>query len=325
MKVGEVQQEIVDLIQELPVVTGVGIKGDVMVIQNTFSDLTGENVKMRGFVDLSALAVLAGWKLRARNMTAMAVIGLGSIMNKISSIADSLWGLPFNKLPKEFQVYAVGDVKVGHLLYVTLFMAIVLETFPDPDSACYVTGVTQEIFLQYYAEWICSALKDKVIYEEQIKDADNRQQLLKAIRYQTRNGKVSVDESEKVKVFARQVLRGYPTVSYGGPRFIHIVRYNLPEQYYALKDSQIRFPRDLFLKDISTLDNIYLRFGHEDIDRCDARAPIDAADYKEVLVHHPDLREKRFVIDWHNVRIQDLLDQSMWKERAQKSSEGRCI
>merc|ERR1711973_1057952 len=100
-------------------------------------------------------------------------------------------------------------------------------------------NTTQEIFLQYYTEWLKSALTNKVTYNERIKDARTRSELLESIRYQTRNGRVSVDIPEKVKLFSREILRGYPTVTYGGPRYLHTAREDAMHQYEALKTMQI--------------------------------------------------------------------------------------
>ena len=298
IKIGELQPELLDLIHVLPVVTGVGVKGDVEIIETTFSDMSGgQPVKMKGFLDLSTMAVMAGWRLEARNMTAMAMVGLGVVMNKISSIADSLWGLPYAQLPKEFKAYAIGDIKVGHLLYVTLFSAMMIEAFPDPDAVCYVTGVTQEIFQRYFAEWLSSALINKVVYEEHVKTATTRRELLSAIRYQTRNGRVSVDVPEKVRQFAERILKGNPTVTYGGPRFLHKAREDFISQFQELKTSKVDFEKDLFSREISAIDKIYLRYGYDSINNCDHSLPIDAADYTRALVSHPDLRLKEFKVD----------------------------
>ena len=53
-----------------------GVRADVSKIEEFYSIIAGRPVKMRGFVDLAVLAVIAGWKMNARGMTCMAVLQL---------------------------------------------------------------------------------------------------------------------------------------------------------------------------------------------------------------------------------------------------------
>ena len=54
---------------------------------------------MAGFVDLSALALLAGYRMNAIGMTPMGVQVLGTILNKCVSTADNKWGYKWKDIP----------------------------------------------------------------------------------------------------------------------------------------------------------------------------------------------------------------------------------
>ena len=56
------------------------------------------------------MAAAAGFKLRARNMTALGVQVLGTVFNKNVSTGDDLWGIPWAELPPSLQVYRIGDI-----------------------------------------------------------------------------------------------------------------------------------------------------------------------------------------------------------------------
>ena len=88
IKKQKVNFEIIDLIRAIPVCTGVGIKSDVEDIESFYSELSGENIKMQGWIEIGALAVVAGWHLRARGMTALGANVLGTILNKCASCGD---------------------------------------------------------------------------------------------------------------------------------------------------------------------------------------------------------------------------------------------
>ena len=68
-------------------------------IEEFYSILSGKNIELNGFIDLSAMAAAAGYTFRARNMTAMGVQVLGTVLNKTVSTGDNLWGVPWNELP----------------------------------------------------------------------------------------------------------------------------------------------------------------------------------------------------------------------------------
>ena len=87
-----------------------------MGIEDFYLLLSGENVELNGFVNLSVMAAAAGFQLRARNVTALGVQVLGTVLNKTVSTGDNLWGSPWVELPPSLQVYGIGDLVWIYLL-----------------------------------------------------------------------------------------------------------------------------------------------------------------------------------------------------------------
>ena len=87
-----IQPELLDLLQNLPICVGLGVKGDVLEVEQFYSEVSGANLEMAGFIDLSTLALLAGYQMNARGMTPMGVQVLGAILNKCVSTGDNKWG-----------------------------------------------------------------------------------------------------------------------------------------------------------------------------------------------------------------------------------------
>ena len=54
-----IQTELLDLLRSLPVCVGVGIEGDVHKIEQLYSEVSGINLVMAEFIDLSTLALVA--------------------------------------------------------------------------------------------------------------------------------------------------------------------------------------------------------------------------------------------------------------------------
>ena len=83
--------------------TGVGVRRDVVGIEEFYTILSGKNLELNRFIDLSAMAAAARYRFRARNMTALRVQVLGTVFNKTVSTGDDLWGVPWNDLPPSLQ------------------------------------------------------------------------------------------------------------------------------------------------------------------------------------------------------------------------------
>ena len=94
------QLKLLEVLRDLQVCTGVGVRRDVTRIEEFYSIISGEYVELNGFLDLSVTAAAAGFKLRASNMTALGVQVLGAVLNENISIGDPLWGLPWAELPQ---------------------------------------------------------------------------------------------------------------------------------------------------------------------------------------------------------------------------------
>ena len=69
-----VQPEIIELLHDLPMSAGLAIQRDIRGVEEFYSLISGEEVRLeRGFIDLTSLAILAGYKFQSRNMSAMGV------------------------------------------------------------------------------------------------------------------------------------------------------------------------------------------------------------------------------------------------------------
>ena len=88
-----IQTKLLDLLRDLPVCVELGVKGDMHKIEQFYTEVLGINLEMSGFIDLTALALIAGYQMNARGMTPMRVQVLGAILNKCVSTADNKSGV----------------------------------------------------------------------------------------------------------------------------------------------------------------------------------------------------------------------------------------
>ena len=90
-----VQLRLLEALRDLPTCTGVGVRRDVVGLEDLYTMLSVESIELNGFVDLASMSAALGYKLRAGNMTALGVQVIGTVLNKTVSTGDDLWGKPW--------------------------------------------------------------------------------------------------------------------------------------------------------------------------------------------------------------------------------------
>ena len=128
-------------------------------MEQFYSEVSGVNLEMAGFIDLSALALLAEYQMNARGMTPMGVQVLGAILNKCVSTGDGKWGYRWSDIPQSLQVYGLGDLKFGHLTYIVLTGILVRDIFPDPVVVCQFLKGNQWHAITWFCEWMLKSLE----------------------------------------------------------------------------------------------------------------------------------------------------------------------
>ena len=149
-----------EVLRDLPVCTGVGVRRDVVGIEEFYTILSGKTLELNGFIDLSAMAGAAGYRFRARNLTALGVQVLGTVLNKTVSTGDDLWGVPWNDLPPSLQVYGIGDIRFGFICYNVLAGIMIRDLFPNPEIICKTLKTEQRGAVSWILDWISKSLKE---------------------------------------------------------------------------------------------------------------------------------------------------------------------
>ena len=96
---------VIEILRYLPVSAGLSIRRDIQGVEEFYSLISGVEVRMEGFVDLTSFAVLARYKFQAKNMTAMSVQVHGTLLNKSASTGDDYWGLRWEEIPEALRCY----------------------------------------------------------------------------------------------------------------------------------------------------------------------------------------------------------------------------
>ena len=121
------------------------------------------------------------------NMLAAHAIVCGSVLNKTVSCADENWGKRWEELAESLRVYALGEMKHGWLVWVTVLGCLLRDLFPDPESALYITGTTQAEFVQGLSALVLEFLGGTALHPDAFSRAQTREDLLGSLRYRRTN------------------------------------------------------------------------------------------------------------------------------------------
>ena len=255
-----VSSSILDLIRTIPVCTGLGVRSDVKDVEEFYSDLSGEKVEMKGYIALDALAVVSGWKMQARSMTCMGIQILGTLLNKCVSTGDEKWGVEWTKIPDSLQVYAIGDIRFGHMAYCILAGILLKDVFPDPELICSFLGCFQFEATAWFSEILLDSIRDLEVDSDVAKAAVDRRTLISSLRGRTPSGAVTVGTPRRAWIWSR-LLGEWPSTTRGGCRYLHQARLKVLDQVKVIKIQNITWSLSVTLPEIAEKEELYAALG----------------------------------------------------------------
>ena len=215
---------------------------------------------MLGFIDLSSLAIAAGYKLRAKNMTAMGVQVMGTILNKCVSTGDDQWGQIWSHIPAALQVYALGDIKFGFITYNVLAGILIRDLFPDPEILCKLLECSQKTAVEWILEWFVKSLEGVESHQDAEEQATDRVSLMKTLRFRNSRNKLEKTEPPYVLLFSK-LLGDWPTITKGGCRYLIPARIKCIKQLRLLARANIKWHKERIIIIPSDEDLNYTSFS----------------------------------------------------------------
>ena len=257
----EVQEELLEFLEEIPVATGVGVGRDIVDIEFFYSLISGKSVEMKGAIELGSLAVLAGYEFYSTNMTALGVQVCGTILNKTCSTGDDKWGWSWKEIPEALRVYGLGDIRFGYMCYTILAGILLADTFPDPEICCKYLDASQVKFSSFFMDWLRSSLEGVEVSIDKMKEAGSRKGLIKSLRFRMADGSIlSNHPPNRIKIWSK-LIGDWPTLTSGGCRFALQARVKFISQMEMLRRINYTWRFGLILPEISQELREYARFG----------------------------------------------------------------
>ena len=196
------------------------------------------------------------------NMLAAHSMVTGSLLNKLVSETDDKWGKPWDAISKPMRVYAVADVKHGHVLWNTLVGCNIRDLFPDPEVALYLTGTDQREFVAEFNTLLVEALAGTEIQMGQLLSAQSRKDIAQCIHYRTLTGAVSSRPPSQVEVLTK-LYSPWSNISYGGCDYLRqaqvetLRKYEVLHEYVASRDNN----GSMFSRPLADEDRRYVLLG----------------------------------------------------------------
>ena len=267
------QQVLLQFLRSLPTVVGVGIAADVQQMEEFIRATSDHDFRFKGFVDIPCLAVMAGWNFPYHNMQALSVQCFGTVLNKEVSCGDFKWGLCWEDIPDALKVYCLGDIKFGHQAACLFFTILLRDMFPDPDIVLSLTRIDGHGFMKWFCRWIVTIIEGLEVDHAAVSEAKCRRSLLYALRYRRRDGSRASTPPTRVLRTA-SLLGSWPSVTFGGPRFLHLVRKHFIFQCHVL--SHLKMPAWLAIMpfDISLQMETSATYSIPGLDSLDPTVPI---------------------------------------------------
>ena len=224
--------DIIDQMNDLPPLVGVGLQNDVKVVQDIFTAAShGKRCLKMDWIPIEGLALLCGYRLQATNVSALALNILGGLMDKMSSAGDGEWCSLWQSLPSEFQIYALKDLQFSSICYNVLAAVFLRDIAPDPDTWCEMTGLNDQFdVVSQILSWVKHSLsKTEIWWNPSSSNVTTREHLMKCIRTRLptnlsteRKPKFS-PPLERVMIWS-DILGNWPPITGGGPGRTHDVQ-----------------------------------------------------------------------------------------------------
>ena len=143
-------------------------------------------------------------------MMAMRVQVMGTLLNKMVSTGDELWGLKWSMIPDALKCYALGDIKFGFITYNVLAGLLLRDVFPDPDMLCWYLETDQCGAVTWFLNCILKSLEGVEVY--QTADALTRAEMIRSLRFRNARKKLDPEPPVYIRIWA-ELMGWWPSLT----------------------------------------------------------------------------------------------------------------
>lgn len=301
------QNRLIEFLGAIQSPTGHNISQEFAVLKDnlvTFRrDQPNHQVSLQPWLDVRSLAKVTGWGLQDVSMAALMYGVTGSFTNTALLKGNSGWCVPWSRLPEEYQLSAIGQLKAHHILSVTLMTVLLRDILPDPDAFAAFTSRAPETpqyrCVSIFNEWVLDSFQMTELGENIA--ARYRTDLLDHIV--SASNKSDTSPPRRVARWS-ELFSNWNPITMGGPRRLHPVR----ERTIAVIDivRKSGFRTHGLEKEVDSFTLSYVRFGRTDSYITDDPPVVDG---QLGLLAHPDVESSLMKVDPESLIASDLIRQ----------------
>ncbi len=263
--------ELVKFLGKLPILYSDETHRSILTLRRFLREMYGVYVDLRGF-DLGSLAVTAGCKLDTYTLFSLSSVVIGNSIHTEDCRHTSFAGPDMFRinidmlLQKLYKITCVYDVLIGHILR---------TCFPDPVVVLTSFKLTQLQFISWFTEFIAEALKRAYVISYQQAESECVRDRLSMVRF--------LNERNLKIVSLGMLCIDVPALQYGGPRYLHHIRFLFWNQYHVIENLIKSGEMTSFVSKIpdvmSPLDYSHIMFGREYRNDDDSGKPLKPGKY----------------------------------------------
>lgn len=301
------QNRLIDFLGSIQSPTGHNISQEISVLRENLvalrADQPNHKVNLQPWFDVRPLAKVSGWALQDDSMTALMYGVTGGFINTTLLENNGEWCMPWSRIPEEFQLTAVGQLKAYHIITVTLMTVLLRDVLPDPDAFAALTERYPETpqfgCVTTFNEWVLESFQLTEVGEYTIS------------KYRTNLLDHIVDTSDKSDASPprratrwSELFSNWNPITMGGPRHLHPVRERTIAVIDAIKGNG--FSTHGLEKNVDRFTLDYIRFGRTASYITDD-PPVNGG---QLGLHaHPDVAESLMKVDPKSFIASDLIRQ----------------
>ena len=313
------QPALLELLHQLPPLTGPGIKFALVQFENILSQLAGFRIRLPNFIELPSLATLAGWNMQTTSFDALSLITLGTPQYSLFPTTSNRWSPRFSELPAQLKTLIIAEAKSAFMIYNCFLISLREEVLPDPEIWCFLTNSQQRSVLTWWADWVTATLRGITVSPEAATKASTRQQLLESLRAVDPSGQILDHPPYRIKLI-NIMIRGAATLTRGGCRFLHVERERALTNFAIAANEPIPASQHLFKNAITDAKIMYARFDQYNVHALDAKLPVPSSSANVALAHHPKLPYPKVEIDVTKISVDYMLD--IFRKLRRSQTEG---
>ena len=179
-----------------------------------------EKFAFNGVVDVETLAVLAGLRKNCRDITVLSYVTTGALCYSFNNPDAPVYSQPWSSIDDSIKLELIKEAHIIHRVYRILSLTFIWELFPDPCIATTLTRSTTAEFMTWFITFLNHAINRVTINRNvDLEKTMSRKEMVQTLYAISMDHKPGNNAPARL-ILIVSLLSDWPTVSYGGARFL---------------------------------------------------------------------------------------------------------